>query len=200
MTPEIKAALITGVCTLLAALVPITYLLIKNRNLSIGFKYISPGMAVAYYHSFIERFFNYLNELDKVYILDNDKHIELNNNNVSLKILMPKVLDNQGFKDSEKLMKERYKTGTLMHGKNILFKDIIYTQRHNNAYIMLDIPNILKSAANYYQGSTRRINFEISEKWEKLNKKELQYFQDTIIRMAKNSRNFSNKIDIEIIE
>lgn len=154
-------------------------------------------MVVAYFFSFIKPLFEKL-EIPEVVIKDEtEQYQKLLAVNKRLELVIPKTLDYDGYKKAKSYTESKFRKGVLMHNSEVIFKDIKYRTENGttNAIILIDTPNILESAVNYFKESMRTPDFSISEDFKKITQKELANFRQEIDRMILNSE-FAGKVDI----
>lgn len=198
MDQTLTVGIISGVASIGAATITgILPLYLRNRKLKKEIRYVTTGMVVAYFFSFIKPLFNKLKGAQVAIKQDNNQLLELENTNKGLELVIPRTLDESGYEQAKKYVNSNFRRGVLVKGQDVLFRDIKYRTEPgaNNAIILIDAPNILESAVSYFKESMRTTDFTISKEFKFTTEKELANFKSEINRMISNSE-FSGKVSI----
>jgi hypothetical protein len=189
LDPAIIAAVIGSIGAVLAAIIGGVFLLLQNIKLKKEIKFLTTGMAVAYFFSFVKPLLKRLSE-NNVKIIDSETKGQINITNSRLELIMPKVLDENNLSNIKKdidALKKAEIPPTSDSDKKTFYVKYKTESSTNQTIIVIDIPNVLDAAVEYFRGSTHTTGFEISKEFQKVNDKELKNFQEQITHLVKNS-------------
>lgn len=194
LDPRIISGIIIGSASLLAAIISAITLYRQNRKLKSEIKFLSTGMAVAYFFNFIKPLFEKL-EIPDIELKHDEKRSPIDRNSLKLDLYIPHSLELEEFNRSKSRL-DHFKEGYIMKGEDQLFRVNYKIEKTSKELIIIvDFPNILTAAVKYFENSTKTIDFKPSDEFRKINNKELKNFKDTLNDMIAHSP-FKGKVSI----